>query len=178
MTASPFTQPVSGLWLKPKDIPGHLLLITAVHDIGVRFDQLSNRDKQYATFDYVDLDDPAQAEEFDVSDNHPGITSKLTQARRNGGMVLGRITQAPSSQGQGQPAWVLGPYSEGTDDQVATAWLASHPRRQPSQPGGPPATQPTGTTPPAPAASPSPAAGQVITPEIAALLAQIQQTQG
>ena len=93
-------------------------------------------------------------------------------------MVLGRITQAPSSQGQGQPAWILGPYSEGTDDAKATAWLAAHPRQGVSQPSGPPASRAAGTTTPAPAASPSPVAGQVITPEIAALLAQIQQTQG
>lgn len=172
MTAPQFTQPMSGQWLKPKDIPGHLLLITAVHDIGMRYDDLSAREKQYATFDYVDLDGDSE-EQFDVSDNHPGITNKLGQARRNGGMVLGRITQAPSQ--QGQPAWVLGPYSEGSDDTTATAWLAAHPRGTVTQPAGPPAPQVVTT--PAPAASPSPAAGQVITPEIAALLAQIQQTQ-
>jgi hypothetical protein len=168
MSTAPFTQPVSGQWLKPKDIPGHLLLITAVHDIAKRYDDLSAREKDVATFDYVDLDDPQQAEEFDVSDNHPGITNKLGQARRSGGMVLGRITQAPSA--QGQPAWVLGPYTEGTDDQRATTWLAAHPRNSKVQ-------QPAAA--PAPAAPTAPAAtgGVQITPEIAALLQQIQQTQ-
>lgn len=170
---TPFTQPTSGAWLKPKDIPGHLILITAVHDISKRWDQLSNREVDVATLDYVDLDDPSGEEQFDVSDNHPGITNKLGQARRTGGMVLGRITQAPTQ--QGQPAWVLGPYTEGTDDKVATAWLATHPRgTQPAQPatnGPAPAAQAT------PAAA-APAAGQVtVTPEMAALLQQIQQAQ-
>lgn len=170
MTDTPFTQPVSGMWLKPKDIPGHLLLITAVHDTGQRYDQLSARDKPYAVFDYVDLDDPAQAEEYNVSDNHPGIASKLVQAQRTGGMVLGRITQAPSS--QGQPAWVLGPYTEGSDDTKATTWLAAHPRdRRPAQPAQQASQPPAATQPAAPA-------GQVtVTPEMAALLAQIQQAQ-
>jgi hypothetical protein len=173
MTTTPFTQPVSGAWLKPKDIPGHLLLITAVHETGQRYDQLSARDKPYAVFDYVDLDEN-DGEEFNVSDNHPGIASKLVQAQRSGGMVLGRITQAPSS--QGQPAWVLGPYAEGSDDLRATAWLAAHPRKTVQQPEQRP------QAPAAPAPAPQPAvtgtAGQVtVTPEIAALLGQIQQTQ-
>jgi hypothetical protein len=175
MTTAPFTQPVSGQWLKPKDIPGHLLLITAVHETGQRYDQLSARDKPYAVFDYVDLDEDGQPEEYNVSDNHPGIASKLVQAQRSGGMVLGRITQAPSS--QGQPAWVLGPYAEGSDDQRATAWLTTHPRRQVQQPEQRPQPPATPAAPAAPAAAPA-AGGQVtVTPEIAALLAQIQQAQ-
>lgn len=207
---SPFSQPASGEWLKPKDIPGHLLLITKVHEIGTRYDQLSARDKPYAVFDYVDLDEPGQAERFSTSDNHPGIANKLVQAHRSGGMVLGRITQAPSS--QGQPAWVLGPYIEGQDDHRASAWLAGHPRQPARQPATPPAPQPqpamqaapmaaaapayqapaqVPAAPPAapqapaqPAPAPVPAAanplaalGGQMTPEIAALLAQLQQQQ-
>lgn len=167
MSAQPFTQPVSGTWLKPKDIPGHLLLVTAVHDVGMAYDDMAGAEKLKATFDYVDLDDPAQAEEFNVSDNHVGVASKLTQAQRTGGMVLGRITQAPSS--KGNAAWILGPYTEGSDDQRATAWLATHPRKTVQQP----AQQAPVPAAPAPAAPANPA----ITPEIAALLAQIQQTQ-
>ncbi len=168
---TPFTQPQSGAWLKPANITGHLLLITAVYDTRMAYDDMSAREKLVATFDYVDLDDPNPAEEYNVSDNHPGIANKLVQAQRTGGMVLGRITQAPSK--QGQPAWVLGPYTEGTDDQRATAWLAAHPR------GSKPAQPVSGPQPAAPATPAAPAAaGQVtVTPEMAALLQQIQQAQ-
>ena len=150
----------------------------------------------------MDLNEDGQPERFNVTDNHPGIANKLAGAHRTGGMVLGRITQAPSS--QGQPAWVLGPYTEGSDDQAATAWLNTHPRNQVHQPAPaapmpatPPAPAPVAAPPPAaaapaappaavspPPANPAPAAaaaGQVtvtVTPETAALLAQIQAAQG
>jgi hypothetical protein len=175
MTTAPFTQPGTAEWFKPADVPGHLILITHVQEIGIRFDTLSNRDKPHGVFDYTDLDEDGQPEHYQVNDSHPGIVNKLGQAQRSGGMVLGRITQAPSS--QGQPAWVLGPYAEGSDDLRATAWLTAHPRKTVQQPEQRPQAP---ATPAAPAASAAPAVSGstvTVTPEIAALLAQIQQAQ-
>jgi hypothetical protein len=161
----PFSQPTSGDWFKPKDISGHLILVTKVHEVGERYDNLSGRDKPYAIMDYVDLDEPGQELHAHVNDNHPGVANKLVKAHRTGEMVLGRITQVPSD--KGNPAWVLGPYVEGQDDQRALAWVNAHPINN--------FGQQTTTSSRAAAPRPQPPPAQQYAPQPPAVPAPVQQ---
>ncbi|MFG1997894.1 hypothetical protein ACGFNU_01950 [Spirillospora sp. NPDC048911] len=148
-----FNQPSSGAWLKPAEHSGHLLLILKVHEVGERFDQLKGRDVPVARFDFVDLDEADPAPRRHVSDSHPGIVNKLLAVAHSGGMVLGRCGQVATD--KGNPAWVLGPYAEGTDDQRAATWLTAN---QPVAPA--PAAAPPAPAAPAAAPVPQPAAAQ------------------
>jgi hypothetical protein len=145
----PFGQPSSGDWFKPADAPGHLILITKVHQIGTKFDNLSNGEKPHGVFDMVDLNSPTPVLQQHVNDSHPGIVNKLSKALRTGEMVLGRIEQAPSD--KGNPAWVLGPYVQGQDEQYAMRWLQANPLNNFGQPAG---QQPAAAPAPAPAPQP------------------------
>lgn len=143
----PFGQPSSGDWFKPADAFGHLILVTKVHEIGTKYDNLASADKPHAVFDMVDLDTPNPILQQHVNDSHPGIVGKLGKALRTSEMVLGRITQAP---GKGDNlAWVLGPFTPGQDDGRAMAWLQANPLNNFGQPAG--------QQPPTPAPRPAPA---------------------
>jgi hypothetical protein len=160
---SMFTQPsASGGFFKPADANGHLVLITTVHEIAKRFDQLRNEEIDQAVVDLVDLDTPEQELRERINVTHKGIVSRLNSG---GGMVLGRIGQVATS--SGFQAWALLPFAEGSDDVRAGAWVTAH---QPTftqaaapQPAPAPAAAPTPQPAPAPAppaqyAAPAPAA--------------------
>jgi hypothetical protein len=143
MSMPTFGQPSSGDWFKPAEANGHLILITKVHQIGTKYDNLSNGEKPHGIFDLVDLDQPNPHLIEHMNDSHPGIVNKLAKALRTGEMVLGRITQAPSD--KGNPAWVLVPFTPGQDDLRAQAWLQANPLNnfgQPAQQQASPAPQP------------------------------------
>lgn len=147
----PFSQPSSGDWFAPKDAFQHLILVTKVHEIGTKFDRLSNGDKPHGVFDMVDLDAPGQPLQMNMNDSHPGIVNKLAKALRTGEMVLGRINQAPSD--KGNPAWILDPFTPGHDDARATAWLNANPLNNFGQATG---RQPQQYAPPATSVPPQP----------------------
>lgn len=155
-----FEQPSSGTWLKPADHDGHLILIAKVHKIEPQFDNFKNADVDTATIDYIDLDDPNPTLIEHANNAHPGIVRKLHSATRNGRPVLGRIGKVPTD--KGNPAWVLGPYTEGTDDTRAQTWWTKHmnafgqPDPAPTTTPTPQPAAPTST----PAAAPSPAPKQ------------------
>lgn len=135
-----FSQPSSGDWFKPAEHHGHLILVTKVHELGTKFDNLSARDKEFAIVDLVDLDETNPQLRAYVSDNHPGFVNKLKKAHRTGEFVLGRIEQQASD--KGNPAWVLGQYTPGHDDARAAAWLTANPLNSFGQPANRPAPAP------------------------------------
>jgi hypothetical protein len=148
-----FDQPGGGGFLKPADHNGHLLLVTAVHETFQRHDELAGKEKLHARIDYVCLDCPDADLVESALTSHPGIAGRLQS--KVGKQVLGRIGQAPSK--TGQPAWILGPFTEGVDDAKAQAWLTAHTTR-PAQPTAPAGDDPwAGQQPPA-AAPPQPPA--------------------
>jgi hypothetical protein len=116
-------QPTSGVWLKPKDINGHLLLVLKVHRLDTRFDQLAGADKEYAEFTMVDLDTENPVP-VTVLNSHPGIVGKI-RSLAAGQAVLGRIAQVPGA--KATPAWVLTEFTPGVDDIRAKAWLDANP---------------------------------------------------
>ncbi|MFI2911150.1 hypothetical protein ACG2OD_23325 [Streptomyces sp. PDY-4] len=171
---SMFNQPsAGGGFFKPADANGHLVLVTAVHEIAKRFDQLRNEEIDQAVVDLVDLDTPEQELRERINVTHKGIVSRLTAG---GGMVLGRIGQVATN--SGFQAWALLPFAEGSDDVRAGAWVTAH---QPTftQAAAPapaaaapaPAPQPAAVpaSPPAQYAAPAPApAAQYAAPAPAA----------
>ncbi|MGN7137302.1 hypothetical protein ACTHS2_09690, partial [Streptomyces pseudogriseolus] len=143
---SMFQQPAAGGgFFKPAEANGHLVLVTTVHEIVKRFDQLRNEEIDQAVVDIVDLDTPEQELRERINVTHKGIVSRLSAG---GGMVLGRVGQVATS--SGFQAWALLPFVEGSDDVRAGAWVTAH---QPTftQAAPPPA-------PAAPAPAPQPAA--------------------
>jgi pyruvate/2-oxoglutarate dehydrogenase complex dihydrolipoamide acyltransferase (E2) component len=143
---SMFSQPAAGGgFFKPAEANGHLVLITTVHEIVKRFDQLRNEEIDQAVVDVVDLDTPDQELRERINVTHKGIVSRLTAG---GGMVLGRIGQVATS--SGFQAWALLPFVEGSDDVRAGAWVTAH--------------QPTFTQAAAPAPAPAAAAPQPAAP--------------
>lgn len=157
-----FNQPASGEWLKPAQMSGHLVLITAVHSIDRHFDSMRNEEVDRASFDLVDLDDsnPTARTMFDT---HAGIVNKL---KTGDTMILGRIDQVQTKSGNN--AWVLAAYTVGADDVRAKAWVDAQ---------GNGFTQPAATSAPPAATPPTPVGGTQLTPEQAALLAQLQGQQ-
>lgn len=191
VTVPTIQQPSSGTWLKLADINGHLLLITALHRLDTKFDQLKGADVEFAEFSVVDLDAARPAEET-VLDSHIGVVSRIRNLKP-GSAILGRIAQVPSK--QGQPAWVLAEFVPGVDDARAIQWLATQPggsRGAGGTPNGtntgaatqfpPPArTFPAGAAPAMPRAATSntaatPAANQAEIDALRAQLAGLQST--
>lgn len=141
-----FSQPTSsGGFFKPADANGHLILITTVHEITKRYDDLRKQEMDNATVDLVDLDAPGQELQERIVVSHPAIVNRLAAGDT---MTLGRIGQVSTK--SGFQAWALLPFNEGTDDVRAGAWVTA---RQPSF------TQAAAPAPaaPAPAARPAPA---------------------
>lgn len=162
---SMFSQPAAGGgFFKPAEANGHLVLITTVHEIAKRFDQLRNEEIDQAVVDLVDLDTPEQELRERINVTHKGIVSRLTAG---GGMVLGRIGQVATS--SGFQAWALLPFVEGSDDVRAGAWVTAHQPTftQAAAPAPAPAPAPTAAAPAAPPAqyaAPAPAAQQYAAP--------------
>lgn len=108
-------QPQSGMWLSPGKRIGHLVAFFKCTEKEKRFDNMSQKEKEVATFEFVDLD-----QECDLMvglDNHPGITNKLVIG--NPCVVLGRIQTAPSQ--FANDAVVLGEHESG-DAARLQAW--------------------------------------------------------
>ncbi|MFD6025668.1 hypothetical protein [Streptomyces griseoluteus] len=119
---SMFSQPSDGGgYFKPADASGHLVLITSVHEIFKKFDQLRNEEIDQAVVDLVDLDTPEQELRERINVSHKGIVSRLSAGS---GLVLGRIGQVATK--SGFQAWALLPYAEGSDDVRAGAWVTAH----------------------------------------------------
>lgn len=151
---SMFNQPTSsGGFFKPADANGHLILVTAVHEITQRYDDLRKKDMDNATVDLVDLDDGGQELQERVIVSHPALVNRLSVG---GGLTLGRIGQIPTQ--SGFQAWALLPFQEGIDDKRAEAWVHAH-RPTFNQAAAPAAPAPAPV--PAPAPIPAPAAAAV-----------------
>jgi hypothetical protein len=116
-------QPSSGTWLKPAEINGHLLLVLELYRVETRYDQMAQRDKEFAEFRMIDFD-AATIEPTTVLDSHPGIIGKI-RSLVPGQAVLGRIIQVPGR--QASPAWVLGEFQPGVDDVRVKQWLDANP---------------------------------------------------
>lgn len=178
MTTPAFAQPGGGGFFKPADHSGHLILVTAVHETFMRHDDMAGKEKLHARLDYacLDCEDSTLVESSLTS--HPGIAGRLQPHAGKGTPVLGRIGQAPSK--NGHPAWVLGPYTEGTDDVRAQQWMSNGALAQPSVPTATP-QQSTATsqqsTATAPTAAPPAAAatvnGVALTPEQVAAMKEL-----
>lgn len=175
-----FNQPKSGGgFFKPADRDGHLVLITIVHEIAKRFDNLRNEEIDQAIVDLVDLDEAGQELAERINVTHAGIVSRLSTGAT---MILGRIGKVQTK--SGFDAWALLPFNEGADDQRASAWVTAHAAGQMNQPApaATPATAPAPTVPaapaaPAPAPAPAPAAAPQVDPNdpaVQALLASLQ----
>lgn len=137
-------QPQSGLWLSPGKRIGHLVAFFRCDQKETKFDQMSNKDKEVARFEFVDLDQ--ERELMTGLDNHPGITNKLKVG--NPAVVLGRIGTQPSQ--FPNDAVVLTEHAPG-DDVKLKAWYAEWKAGRNA-----PATTPT-PAPPVPAPAPTPA---------------------
>lgn len=174
-----FAQPsASGLFLRPADLNGHLVLVTEVTEAFDRYDDLAGKDKLNVRFNYVDLDGDQQLVEDAIS-SHPGIALRLKPHVGKGSAVLGRIGQEPSKKAGFNPTWVLGEYQEGVDDVRASQWLTQRAQQQMQQPTpaaqAAPAAAPSMAThghapAPAPVAAPAPAGPKPITESIAATM--------
>ena len=171
---SMFNQPAAGGgFFKPAEANGHLVLITTVHEIAKRFDQLRNEEIDQAVVDLVDLDAAGQELRERINVTHKGIVSRLTAGS---GLVLGRIGQVATT--SGFQAWALLPFAEGSDDVRAGAWVTAHqpsftqaaaPQAAPAPAPAPAAAaDPWATATPAPAPAPAavPAGVNTVTGEI------------
>ncbi|MFH9977911.1 hypothetical protein ACH4ND_01360 [Streptomyces sp. NPDC017179] len=156
---SMFSQPTSGGgFFKPADANGHLILITTVHEITKRYDELRKQEMDNATVDLVDLDLEGQEVQERIVVSHPAIVNRLAAGAT---MTLGRIGQVATK--SGFQAWALLPFAEGSDDARAAAWVTAHqptftqaaapqPAPAPAAAAPAPAPQPTQYAAPAPAA--------------------------
>lgn len=113
-----FNQPAtetSGLWFKPAEHKGHLILFETVLEGGKEFDQMANAEREYRVVSYIDLDNDCTPTTVKVS--HKGLVQKLPL---NGTNILGRIDQVKTS--NGYLAWVLQPFKP-EDAEKAKAWI-------------------------------------------------------
>lgn len=113
-----FNQPQaesSGLWFKPAEHKGSLILFESVLGGGKEFDQMANAEREYRVVSFIDLDGNCQPTEAKVS--HKGIVQKLPL---NGTNILGRIEQVKTS--NGYLAWVLSAFKP-EDAAQAKAWI-------------------------------------------------------
>jgi len=160
---SMFNQPTSsGGFFKPADANGHLILVTTVHEITQRYDDLRKKDMDNATVDLVDLDDGGQELQERVIVSHPALVNRLSVG---GGLTLGRIGQIPTQ--SGFQAWALLPFQEGVDDKRAEQWVHAH--RPTFNQAAAPAAAPAPVPAPAPAAAAvppgvNPTTGEITTP--------------
>jgi len=151
-------QPSGGLWLSPGKRVDHLIAILDVTSIESRYDELAKKEKDLASFRFVDLDQ--ERELMSGMDNHPGITNKLKV--NNPKAVLGRIGQIPATRQGFDPTLIL---NEHTPADLARfqQWAASQ-STQPHQT----ATTPDPVSPqpvPEPAPAPQPADPPEPTPQ-------------
>jgi len=156
---SMFAQPsAGGGFFKPAEANGHLVLITNVHDITKRYDDLRKQEMDNATVDLVDLDAPGQELQERIVVSHPAIVNRLATGAT---MTLGRIGQVATK--SGFQAWALLPFAEGSDDVRAGAWVTAH---QPSftQAASPQAAPAPAAAPPAAAPVPAPAVPAGVNP--------------
>lgn len=124
-------QPQGGLWLSPGKRVGHLVAIFNCSAKEMRYDEMSQKDKEVALFEFVDLDQ--ERDLISGLDNHPGVTNKLKVG--NVAAVLGRISTVASKAGQ-QDAIVLGEHSD-ADAARLREWHASYGRGKRSGPATP-----------------------------------------
>ena len=171
-----FNQPsAGGGFFKPAEHSGHLILITVVHEIGKKFDQLKQAEIDQAIVDVVDLEGDNELRER-VAVTHAGIVNRLATGAK---FVLGRIGQVATK--SGFQAWALLPFNEGSDDVKAEAWVNANkptftqaPPTVPAQAATPQAAPAPAATPPVNAATGEIAAGvDVSDPAVQALLAQV-----
>lgn len=94
-------QPQGGVWLSPGKRLGHLVGIFNCTEKVKAYDEMSQSEKEKATFEFVDLDQERQL--IAGYDNHPGVTFKLRVG--NPAVVLGRLAEVASA--RGIPAIVL-----------------------------------------------------------------------
>lgn len=163
---------------KPADVNGHLLIVKPI-DYKAEV-QTAFGATEAISSDVVDLDsvDPATGEPV-VYRGTLWFNVALINALRPeiGGLVLARMGQGTAKPGQSAP-WLL---EDATGDSgavdKATSWMNRHPQFQGL--AAPAAAPTTPVQAPAAAATPAginPTTGE-ITPELAALLAQLQQKQ-
>ena len=112
-----FQQPTtSSGYFKPRDHVGELILITEVHEMRQRYDEMKKADTTEAIVDLAVITEDGPLEERVVV-SHAGIVNRLTVGARN---VLGRIGTTPTK--SGHDAYILKSYDDG-DDQIAMAWV-------------------------------------------------------
>jgi hypothetical protein len=112
-----FNQPQGGSgYFKPADHDGSLILITTVHSIERKFDQMRGEDIDQATVDLVDITADGELTER-VFISHKGIVNRLHVGDAN---ILGRIGQVETK--TGMKAWVLNSFTD-EDVPLATAWV-------------------------------------------------------
>lgn len=113
-------QPQGGNWLAPGKRVGHLIGIWNVRSIEKVYDQLAERERDLAEFDWVDLD--GEREIMSGADNHPGITNRLKAG--NPAVRLGRITAVPSRSPGQKDSLVLGEHTPEDSDAFRAWWNA------------------------------------------------------
>lgn len=169
-----FADPSQGDQCKPAEVLGHVLIIKPVQlRDGVPTANYGPKDA--IEVDVVDLDQDGR-----VFRNCLWFNGVLIGSLRShvGELVLGRMAQGQAKPGQSAP-FVLETVPEGEDKQRAQQWVNANPGfrdgfAQPSQAAHVPTQQQTSPQPVAAAAAGLP---NQITPETAALLAQLQNQQ-
>lgn len=166
-----FSDPSTGDRCAPADVIGHLLIIKPTeHRTGVLTANYGPKDA--IQVDVADLDDPTQPGK--VFRDNLWFNGVLIGSLRGhlGELVLGRMAQGQAKPGQSAP-YVLETVPEGADKQRAVQWVNANPgfRDGFSNPNPPAASIPQ--------QAPAPQMGgqQQLTPETAALLAQLQANQ-
>jgi len=108
-----------GTWLSPGKRTGHLVAIFNVSRKVKQWDSLAEKEREVATFDFVDLDEERTVI-TEAQDNHPGITFRLKTG--NPAVILGRITTTPSQNTKQKDQFVLSEH----DDSDAVNFRAWH----------------------------------------------------
>lgn len=155
-------QPQSGTWLNPAKRNGHLIAFLDCSEKEKRPDKLSGKDKEVASFRFVDLDE--ECDLISGLDNHPGITNKLSVG--NPAVVLGRIGCAATQ--FANDAFVLQEHTP-DDARRLQEWHAAWREGRTVKP----AAKPTHSPAPAPAAPPASAGTGSAAPDLAAILGSL-----
>lgn len=118
-----FNQPSGGgVFFRPADHNGNLILITQVHSEDTRFDDLRNADVRDVVVDMVDLDSETPELIGGLIVSHKGLTKHL---KLDSTMVLGRIGTAPTKKSD---AYILRQFTP-ADAEQAEKWVEANKTR-------------------------------------------------
>jgi hypothetical protein len=166
-----FSDPTQGDQCKPAEILGHLLIVRPT-ELRVGVPTANYGPKDAMQVDVADLDDNGKVYRESLWFNGVLIGSLRSHI---GELVLARMTQGQAKPGQ-NPPYVLQAVADGADKQRAQQWVNANPDFNSSF-ASPAASNPAPAVVPQQTAPVASAQTMQITPETAALLAQLQAKQ-